>query len=164
MVDITPEFNTTINFAAFLAFFIVGGLQIYAGRSTHPEKKVTFAWVNLSFGTFLLGFNYLMQALFVTELPSNPAITISSYLLVMGGAALSFTSFLMLYMESSDEAKRLRERQEDLQEITARLKKKYLSRELPEDEMKRLDTDIVKELAEIEVKLDKINRKKPAKS
>jgi hypothetical protein len=40
-----------------------------------------------------------------------------------------------------------------------RLRKKFLSRELPEEELKKLDTDIVRELAEIEVKLDKLRRR-----
>jgi hypothetical protein len=160
MIEVSPEFNTVINLAASLAFFVIGALQIYVGRSSGADKKITFPWVNMAFGTFLIGINYLIQAVFTSGSTENPTITISSYLLILGGAALSFTSFFILYTERANEAKNLRDREDDLKEITSRLKKKFLSRELPEDEMRKLDTDIVRELAEIEVKLEKINKRK----
>jgi hypothetical protein len=161
MIDVSPDAVTAMNLAAFAAFSIIGGLQIYVGRSSsRAGKGFSFPWINMSFGTFLIGLNYLIQAIFTSGVTDNPTITISSYLLILGGAALSFTSFFILYTESSDETRKLKEREEELKEIMDRLKKKFLSRELPEEEMKKLDTDIVRELAEIEVKLDKINRNK----
>lgn len=162
MVEISPTFTMAINFAAFAAFMAIGGLLLYLGRSMGPKKKLSFPWINLSFGTILIGVNYLVQAVFATQITGDPTITISSYLLIIGGAALSFTSFLILYMERSNELQTLKDRQDELKEITNRLRKKYLARELPEDELKKLDTDIVRELAEIEVKLDKIKRKSKA--
>ena len=159
MVELSSEFAMVINFVAFAAFVAIGGLLLYLGRTMGPNKKITFPWINLSFGTMLIGVNYLIQAVFATEISGDFTIAISSYLLIIGGAALSFTSFLILYVERSNEVKTLADRQDDLREIMARLKKKYLSRELPEEDLRKLDTDIVRELAEIEVKLDKIKRK-----
>lgn len=160
MVELSGDAMVLMNLAAFVAFVVVGGLQIYMGRSTSPQRKITFPWINLALGTFMIGINYLIQAIFPAQTAVDPTIGISSYLLVIGGAALSFTSFLILYMERSNEAKTLRDRQDDLHQIMDRIRKKFLSRELPEDEMRKIDTDLVRELAEIEVKLDKINRKK----
>jgi len=157
---LSPEFSTVINLAASMAFFVIGALQIYVGRSSGAGNKIAFPWINMAFGTFLIGINYLIQAVFTSGTTENPTIAISSYLLILGGAALSFTSFFILYTERANEAKNLKDREEDLKEITSRLKKKFLSRELPEEEMRKLDTDIVRELAEIEVKLDKINKKR----
>lgn len=158
-VELTADVVTVINLAAFFAFLLISGILVYLGRSTHAEKKVTFPWVNLAFGTVLIGINYLIQAIFATRLTGDPTITISSYLLIVGGAALSFTSFVTLYVERTHEVSSLQKRQDELKEITERLKKKFLSREIPEDEMKKLNTDIVRELAEVEVKLDKLTRK-----
>ncbi len=160
MVELSADAMVLMNLAAFLAFVVVGGLQIYMGRSTNPEKKITFPWINLAFGTFLIGVNYLMQALFPTQTSIDPTVGVSSYLLVIGGAALSLTSFIILYMERTNEARTLRERQDDLHQIMDRIRKKFLSRELPEDEMRKIDTDIVRELAEIEVKLDKLSKRR----
>lgn len=159
MVEISPTLSMVINFAAFAAFIAIGGMLLYLGRSTNPQKKITFPWINLAFGTFLIGLNYLVQTVFATQISGDPIIAVSSYLLILGGAALAFTSFAILYVERSNEANSLRVRHEELKEITTRLRKKFLSRELPEEEMKRLDIDIVRELAEIEVKLDKLKRK-----
>lgn len=163
MVEISPAFYTVINLAAFGAFVAIGGVMLYVGRTTHPEKKISFPWINLANGTFLIAVNYLIQAIFAPQTPIDSSVEISSYLLIVGGSALLFTSFVILYTERANETNVLKQRQDDLKEITTRLKKKYLSRELPEDELKKLDTDIVRELAEIEVKLDKINRKPKAK-
>lgn len=160
MVELSADAMVLMNLVAFLAFVVVGGLQIYMGRSTNPEKKITFPWINLAFGTFLIGVNYPMQALFPTQTSIDPTVGVSSYLLVIGGAALSLTSFIILYMERTNEARTLRERQDDLHQIMDRIRKKFLSRELPEDEMRKIDTDIVRELAEIEVKLDKLSKRR----
>lgn len=159
MVEISPTLSMAINFAAFSAFIAIGGMLLYLGRSTNPQKKITFPWINLAFGTFLIGLNYLVQTVFATQISGDPIIAVSSYLLILGGTALAFTSFAILYVERSNEANSLRTRHEELKEITTRLRKKFLSRELPEEEMKRLDIDIVRELAEIEVKLGKLKRK-----
>lgn len=159
MVEISPVAATAINLAAFGAFVAIGIAMLHVGRSTNPGKRISFPWVNLSFGTFLIGINYLVQAIFATQISGDPAIAISSYLLIIGGAAMLFTSFIILYTERANEANLLRQRQEELKAITRRLRKKFFARELPEDELRKLDTDIVRELAEIEVKLDKIRRK-----
>lgn len=159
MVEISPTLSVAINLAAFAAFVTVGIVLLYIGKTTHPEKKLSFPWVNLVFGTLLMGANYLVQAIFSTQISGDPTIAISSYLLIIGGAALSFTSFLILYVERSNEANILRERQNDLKEIMSRLRKKFLSREIPEEDIRKIDTDLVRELAEIEVKLEKIRKK-----
>jgi len=159
MVDISPTVSMAINFVAFAAFLTIGGVLLYLGRSLHPDKKISFSWINLAFGTFLIGINYLVQAIFATQISGDPTITISSYLLIIGGAALSFTSFVILYVERSNEFNVLNERQDDLKEIMERIRKKFLSRELPEEDMRKIDTDIVRELAEIEVKLDRIKKR-----
>lgn len=158
MVDVSPTVSMAINFAAFVAFLIIGGILMYLGRTLHPDKKISLPWINLAFGTFLIGINYLIQAVFATQIIGDPSIIISSYLLIVGGAALSFTSFVILYVERSNEASVLKERQEELKEIMNRLRKRFLSRELPEENMRKIDTDIVRELAEIEVKLEKIKK------
>jgi threonine synthase len=101
--------------------------------------------------------------MFSAQITGDPTITISSYLLIVGGSALSLTSFAMLYTERSNEANSLKQREEDLNQIMERLKKKFLNREIPEEDMRKLNTDIVRELAEIEVKLDKLN-KRPSKN
>lgn len=163
MVEISPALSMAINLAAFAAFIVIGLMLLYVGKSTSHQKRITLTWINLAFGTFLIGINYLVQAVFATQISGDPVIAISSYLLIIGGAALAFTSFVILYVERSNEANVLRTRHAELKEIMVRLRKKFLSRELPEEEMKRLDIDIVRELAEIEVKLGRLKRK-PKKS
>lgn len=158
MVEISPLVSLTINVAAFFAFAAIGGLLLYIGRSTNPERKLTLPWINLGFGTALIGVNYLIQGIFAPQVAGDPSIMISSYLLIIGGAALSFTSFAVLYTERANEADILTKRQTELKEITTRLREKFLKRELSEDELKKLDIDIVRELAEVEVKLDKLKK------
>lgn len=160
MVEISPAITTPINLAAFAAFIVVGAMLLHVGKSTHPEKRIGLPWINLAFGTFLIGINYLVQAVFATQISGDPTVAISSYLLIIGGSALALTSFLILYIERSNEADMLRTRHDELKAIMARLRKKFLSRELPEEDMRKIDTDIVRELAEIEVKLDKIKKPK----
>lgn len=160
MVEISPLVSSVINFSAFGALFAIGGILLYVGKTTHIERKITLPWVNLAFGTFMIGLNYLLQAIFVTTISGNPVVAISSYLLIIGGVAMTLTSFMVLYFERANEINVLRKRHDELKEITERLRRKYLSRELPEEELRKLDTDIVRELAEIEVKLDKLKRGK----
>ncbi len=164
MVEISPTLSMTINFAAFAAFIAIGGMLLHVGRSTNPQKKITLPWINLALGTVLIGLNYLVQAVFGTQISASTEIALSSYLLIIGGAALSFTSFLTLYIERSNEVNALRQRHEELHSIMKRLHKKFLSREIPEDEMKKIDTDLVRQLAEIEVKLEKLKKRTKKKS
>lgn len=158
MVELSGDVTTAINLAAFVAFMVVGVLFLYIGRATSLERKLSLPWVNLFFGTSLIATNYLVQAIAFIRLSGDPVVTISSYLLVIGGAAMTFTSFLILYIDRANEANLLKKRQSELEEITKRLRNKFLKRELAEEELKKLDTDIVRELAEIEVKLDKIEK------
>ena len=161
MIEISPLFIIVINLAAFLAFATIGFLFLYIGKSTDSARKITMPWINLFFGVLLIGLNYLIQAVFPSQILTSSAITISSYLLIISGAAMTFTSFVILYTERSNEIGNLNKRHDELTSITHKLQKKFMARQLPEDEMKRLNTGIVKELAEIEVKLDELKKKAP---
>ena len=163
MVELSSTFIVIINLGAFVAFATIGFLFLYIGKSTDTGRKLTMPWINLFFGIILIGLNYLIQAVFPSQILVDSTITISSYLLIISGAAITFTSFVILYTQRSNEIGNLQKRHNELTSITHKLQKKFMSRQLPEDEMKRLNTGIVKELAEIEVKLDELKKKAPEK-
>jgi hypothetical protein len=59
----------------------------------------------------------------------------------------------MIYLEKVQDIELLQRRHKEIKAVMDRLQKKYFAHELDEKELKRLYAGLVKELAEIEVKM-----------
>lgn len=158
MVVELAEATNIIIFTAFGAFIIISALLLYMGRKMNPEKKVTLPWMVLAFGSTLIGLSYLVQVGNVTYSFFNSGVLIGSTVLVITGTMMILTSFTTLYLENAEDLAILEKRHKEIQQIMERLKKRYFSHELDESELKKLYASLVKELAEIEVRIKEIEK------
>ncbi len=159
MPVLSVEAVTIINFITFGAFVFLAAVLIYLGRSTDPKKKITMPWVNLSFGVLLTGVGYLVQAGRLLQYFTEDITIVSSYLLILVGALLIFASFSLLYTERTAELNNLKKRHDQIRKIMNRLKQKYFARELPEEDLKKMYSELIREMTEIEVKLGETKSK-----
>lgn len=159
MVLITEEMSLLINGVTFFSFVFLAGVVIHLGRSTSSQNKITLPWVNLALGIILIGLGYLTQTSRMVNLEKDLFYFVS-FLAMMIGSMLTFASFAMLYTQKVDEVNRLSKRENEIKLIMKKLREKYFKREIPEDDLKKMHADLIKELTEIEVRLSEIKKKK----
>ncbi|MBI2547394.1 MAG: hypothetical protein HYW23_03025 [Candidatus Aenigmarchaeota archaeon] len=143
------EYNPSI-FVNFLAFF---GLSIatytifYFGRSTGP-KGIGLNIFTLALGINLIGLSHLFRIWL--DPGTSPIVLIT----VGTGSVLLSSGVLTVFQQKNNEVSSLKKRQEEIKSIISKLKDKYYQQELSEEDLKSAYSELLKELAEIEVKMD----------
>lgn len=149
------------NSIVFGAFLFIAYVIFYLGRKTHEIKKMKLVWVFLSLGIVITGSSFLIQILVAIGRVSEIMGLIFSQVLILAGSSLAFESFIILYLERTDEIYTLQRRQKEILEILKKLKGRYFRKEISEEELKKMYADFIKELTEIEVKLKEIETVEP---
>ena len=159
MALLPVETTTLMSVATFATFVLLGGILIYLGRSTDPEKKIKLPWINLALGVVMSGAGFFLESTRLLQYLVEDTIILSAFLLIITGTVLTFISITILYTSRTTELSILRDREDHIKKIMKKLRDKYFARELEEDELKKMHADLVKEMAEIEVRLGEIKKK-----
>lgn len=145
---VVVNLGNIVNFTVFLGLTFATYTVFYFSSKMNTGKGITMSIFILSLGINLIGLSHLfrsweggVQSPFVTT-----TLTI--------GSIFTFFGVITTFREKAAEITSLRKRQEEIKSIMNTLKEKYYSEEISEEELKSLHTSLLKELAEIEVKLN----------
>jgi uncharacterized membrane protein len=140
------------NFFMFYSFLGTGIMLLMVGRYYNLHSKFVSPWTFLSIGLMVVAFRGLFQSIpdvggLGTYTPIIvPMVSIlGSLLIVMGIGFILFQK----RMEKTSLEKRVAE----IKSVLENLHEKYFRKEISEDDMRRMNAELEKELAEIEVKL-----------
>ena len=145
------DFANFMNVSIFTALTVAGGLIFYYAIKNSPERISMGVFV-LIIGFFLIGLSHLFRI--GIDIASTP-ILITNFIgvfFILGGVSVVF-------FQATRHMEGLKKRHEEIKSIITVLKDKYYQQEVSEEELKPIYAQLLKELAEIEVRLkDKIER------
>jgi uncharacterized membrane protein len=137
IVDIIIFF--ALEYLAYLLFFFIQRID--------PGKGVTPSLFVLCFGINLLALSFLFR---VGKEVSNQLVTFS----ILGGSIDILFGGVFVYYRKSVQMADLKKRHEEVSAIIKNLKEKYYKQEISEEDLKSVNASLMRELAEIEVKLE----------
>jgi len=134
----------TLEYLCYLIFFFI--------QKVDPEKSVTAGVFLLSLGINLVGFSFLFR------IGSEPNISQFVTISILSGSFAILVGGITLYYRKSIQISDLRKRHEEVKSIIKNMKDKYYKQEISEEDLKTVNTKLMEELAEIEVKLEEKSR------
>lgn len=140
----------TIDVVDILIFFILeylAYLLFYFVQKVDPGKSVTPSLFVLCFGINLVALSFLFR---VGKEISNQLVTLS----ILSGALAILLGGVFVYYKKSVQVADLKKRHGEVISIIKKLKEKYYKQEITEEDLKSVNVTLMKELAEIEVKLE----------
>lgn len=145
-----------VNLLAFLGLTIATYTIFYFGKAMNQTAKgVSFNLFTLALGINLIGLSHLFRIWL--DASTSPLIIIT----VATGAVFLSVGVIWVFYEKSVEISSLRRRHEEIKEVISNLKEKYYQQELSEEDLKNAYSGLLRELAEIEVKMmDRHSEKK----
>jgi len=144
-----------IDFFVFFSFIGLGVVILIIGKYYSYKRKLSVAWVLLSIGIIISAFRSLFDIIVlantdlgvITEVGS-PVSGLGSLVMIVGLASL--------LVEKTMESGSLLKRSEELKLVIEYLNQKYMKRQLTEEDLRKMTSELTKELAEIEVKLKEL--------
>ena len=141
-----------VNFFMFYSFIGTGVVLLMVGRYYNLHTKLTSPWVFLSLGFMVVAFRSLFESL-PDIIGLGPYIPIIVPLVSIIGSTLIIISIGFILFQKRMEKTRLERRANEITLVLENLRQKYFSKEISEDDMHRMNAELEKELAEIEVRL-----------
>jgi energy-converting hydrogenase Eha subunit E len=141
--------HNIINIVSFAGLSIAAYTSFYFSTRMAPEKKVTASIFTLSLGINLIGLSNLFR---LWEELLQPFLITTTIAI---GSILTFIGIISVFREKTIEMETLRKRRNEIQSMITSLKDKYYQLEISEDELRSVHTSLLKELAEIDVRLKK---------
>lgn len=139
----------------FVVMNVVAGIILYFGRTIYP-KKLPREWIIFSSGFAIYGFSRLFEILELGTTINHDFIA-SIVLDIIAGIQIIIGIVLVLRSQKR-ELMNLRKRQEEIKAIMEKLKEKFMRGHIKEEEAQRMFSSLYKELAEIEVEMEKKNK------
>ena len=136
-----------VNLLAFLGLTIATYTIFYFGKAMNMGKNVSLNLFTLALGVNLIGLSHLFRIWL--DVSTSPFIVIT----VATGAVFLSTGVIWVFHEKGRELYNLRRREEEIKSVIGKLKDKYYQQELSEEDLKGAYSELLRELAEIEVKL-----------
>jgi len=144
---LTYDIADFVSFIAFLGLTITTYLLFYFGRLL-GEKGISVAIFTLALGINLIGLSHLFRIW--VDAYTSPVIVMTVSAAVV---FLSIGTIWTLY-EKSLEISSLKKKEKQIKSMIGRLKKRYYKQELSEETLKAAHSNLIKELTEIEVRLN----------
>lgn len=136
-----------VNLLAFLGLTIATYTIFYFGRSMSPTKGIGVNLFTLALGINLIGLSHLFRIWL--DVSTSPIILI----LVAISTVFLSTGVIWVFYEKATEIRNLKRREKEINSIITKLKEKYYQKELSEEDLKVLYSNLMKELSEIDVRL-----------
>ncbi len=144
------EYNLAdlINLLAFAGLTIATYTIFYFGKTMNLSTRgVSFSLFTLALGINFIGLSHLFRIWL--DVSASPLILIT----VAAGAVFLSIGVVWVFYEKSMETSNLKKREEEIKQIIFNLKQKYYQQEMSEEDLKTAYSGLLRELAEIEVKL-----------
>lgn len=145
-----------VNLLAFLGLTVATYTIFYFSRTMNQPKGVSLNLFTLALGINLIGLSHLFRIWL--DVSTSPLIIIT----VAGGTVFLAIGVIWVFYEKSMELSNLRRREGEIRSVITKLKDKYYQQELSEEDLKSAYSGLLRELAEIEVRL--ANHKSETKS
>ena len=139
--------SDVVNLTAFIGLSIATYTIFYLGKMIHPNKGVGVNLLTLALGVNMIGLSHLFRIWL--DVSTSPLVIIT----VATGTVFLSVGVIWVFYEKSIEMTNLRKREEQIKEVIARLKDKYYQQELSEEDLKSAYSSLLRELAEIEVRI-----------
>ena len=147
----------------FFSYIVMASFLVYVGKQVNYEKKLTTPWVIIAAGLLFTSLNLLIE---VVDLISGVYILSRPMLWyifnVIGSIAL-ILGFAALMVEKRLELGLLKKRKLEITDLMANLKEQYYKREISEADLRKLYAGLVEQLAQIEIKIRNLEKKKVKK-
>lgn len=134
-----------LEYLAYILFYFV--------QKIDPGKGVTPSLFVLCFGINLIALSFLFR---VGKEINSQLVTFS----ILGGSMAILLGGVFVYYRKSVQMGDLKKRQEEVLAIIKNLREKYYQQEISEEDLKSINVSLMRELAEIEVKLEGKDNKK----
>lgn len=143
------DVSDIVNLFAFAGLTIATYTVFYFGRMMNPDKGISVNLFTLALGINLIGLSHLFRIWL--DVSTSPLILV----LVAVGSAFLSAGVIWVFYEKAVEMRNLRRREVEINSVIADLKERYYRKELSEEDLKAIYSNLLKELAEIQVKLSK---------
>ncbi|MBI2084745.1 MAG: hypothetical protein HYT70_04015 [Candidatus Aenigmarchaeota archaeon] len=141
------SYSNLVNTIAFVGLTVATYTVFYFGKTLAKSRGVSFSLFTLALGLNLIGLSYLFRVW--VELVTSPLVLAT---VALGSVFLSI-GVVWVFYEKNTEMAGLKRREEDIKSVIAKLKERYYQQELSEADLKTAYSELLKELAEIEVKM-----------
>lgn len=141
------ETVTIVNFLTFLGLSLSAYVIFYLTKGLDPDKQVTTNIFMLAIGLNLIGLSHLFRVWSEVALPTFIVTTL------LLGTLMTFGGIVTTFYEKKIEARSLKRKSKEIKAVISFLKNKYYKQELSAEELKSLYAQLLKELAETEVKM-----------
>ncbi len=135
-----------VNVLAFLGLTIATYTIFYFSKSLN-KQGVSANLFTLALGMNLIGLSHLFRIWL--DVSTSPLIIIT----VASGAVFLSIGVIWVFYEKGRELSDLRKREEEIKSVISKLKDKYYQQELSEEDLKTAYSGLLRELAEVEVRL-----------
>jgi hypothetical protein len=157
---LSQQTSLFIDLFIFFAYVIAAGFIIYIGRKINYEKKITLSWIVLATGFLFISVNLLIEVAGLIIGSYTTTKPVVWYLINMLGSIFILIGFAMSLFEKIVDISILKKRKIEIRQIMDYLDEKYRKRELTEEDLRKIYSKMVEELAEVEVKLKGLQKKK----
>lgn len=161
----TPSSDIALfaNLFIFFSYIVMASFLVYVGKEVRYDKKLTLPWIIIAAGLMFISLNLLIEVIGVmsgTYILPRPMLwyvvnLIGSFALILGFAALMAERRLELTL--------LKKRKLEIADLMENLKEQYYKREISEADLRKLYAGLVEQLAQIEVKIKNLEKKKSGK-
>jgi len=157
---LSQQASLFIDLFIFFAYVIASTFIIYIGRKINYEKKITLSWIVLATGFLFISVNLLIEVAGLIVGSYTTTKPVFWYLINMLGSIFILIGFAMSLFEKIVDISILKKRKIEIRQIMDYLDEKYRKRELTEEDLRKMYSKMVEELAEVEVKLKGLEKKK----
>ncbi len=155
-----PGIALFIDLFIFFSYIVLTGFLLYVGKLVSYEHKITLPWIIISIGLLFTSLNLFVEIVGeLTEVYILPRPVLWYVFNAIGSIAL-IAGFAAAMAERQLELGRLKRKQLEIKDIMEYLKERYFKKEISEEDLRRLYADLVQNLAEIEVKIKHLQKKK----
>lgn len=140
------------NFFMFYSFLGTGIVLLMVGRYYNLHTKFVSPWILLSAGLIVISFRSLFEV--VPDVGGMGAlIPVIVPMVSIIGSLLIILSIGFILMQKKMEKTGLENRAAEIKSVLDNLHEKYFRKEISEEDMRKMNAELEKELAEIEVKM-----------
>ncbi|MBI1978793.1 MAG: hypothetical protein HYS62_01880 [Candidatus Aenigmarchaeota archaeon] len=140
------EMADFINILAFVGMTTATYTIFYIGRSM-SAKGIGLNMFTLALGINLIGLSHLFRVWL--DVSTSPLIL----MLVATGSVFLSAGIIWVIYDKATEISRLKGRGKEINSVIADLKERYYKKELSEEDLQSAYSNLMREMAEIEVKL-----------
>ena len=159
----SPQVALFIDLFIFFSYLVMASFVIYVGKTISAQKKVTLPWLIIAIGLLFSSLNLFVEIVgIVTEIYIIPR-PVLWYVFNTIGSVMLIAGFASVMVEKKLELNLLRKRAIEIKDVMVYLKDQYYKKELSEEDLRKLYTNLLEHLAEIEVKIKRIEKEKKKK-